>query len=209
MKRIVVMIMGMFLYYGTSQAQSQEVQQLVLNVEKLSQLKQLLSDMKRGYQVVSSGYGTIKDISQGNFSLHQAFMDGLMQVSPAVRRYRKVADIVNYQLILVREYKSAYNGFRQINVFRPSELNYLGGVYNNLLKRSLNNMEELTNVVTAGKLRMSDDERIRAIDRLYLDMRDKLQFLRSFNNSTSVLASQRRHEQVQGGQLKTIYGIRD
>ncbi|WP_293299820.1 TerB family tellurite resistance protein [Pedobacter sp. UBA4863] len=209
MKRIVVMIMGMFLCYGTSQAQSQEVQQLILNVEKLSQLKQVLSDMKRGYQVVSSGYGSINDISQGNFSLHQAFMDGLMQVSPAVRRYRKVADIVNYQLILVREYKRAYEGFRQVNVFRPSELQYLGGVYNNLLKRSLNNMEELTNVVTAGKLRMSDDERIRAIDRLYLDMRDKLQFLRSFNNSTSVLASQRRHEQVQGGQLKTIYGIRD
>lgn len=48
----------------TLSAQSQEAQQLLLNVEKLSQLKQILTDMKKGYQVISTGYNTIEGLSK-------------------------------------------------------------------------------------------------------------------------------------------------
>ncbi len=188
-------------------AQSQEVQQLLLNVEKLAQLKQLLSDMKKGYQVVSTGYNSIKNLSEGNFSLHKTFLDGLMQVNPAIRKYHRVKQIIDYQIILVKEYKSAFNGFKKQKVFSSGELDYMGRVYSNLFKQSLHNMDELTAVVTADKLRMSDDERLKAIDRIYLDMQDKLLFLRGFNNSTSVLGSQRDREKREIEAMKGIYGI--
>src|ERR1700730_18790216 len=79
-------------------AQTQEAQQLLLNWEKLTQLKSVLKNMYEGYRIVSKGYNTIKDISQGNFTLHQVFLDGLLEVSPAVRKYKRVFDIINYQL---------------------------------------------------------------------------------------------------------------
>ena len=66
-------------------AQSQEVQQLLLNVEKLAQFKKILQNMKQGYQVLHKGYTTIRNLSQGNFSLHKTFLDALFEVSPAVR----------------------------------------------------------------------------------------------------------------------------
>ena len=49
MKKWAVMIM-VFLFAGAGNCfgQSQEVQQLLLNVEKLAQFKQILSDMKKG-----------------------------------------------------------------------------------------------------------------------------------------------------------------
>jgi hypothetical protein len=68
-------------------------------------------------------------------------------------------------------------------------------------------MDELTAVVTADKLRMSDDERLKAIDRIYLDMQDKLIFLRSFNHSTSVLGLQRDREKRAIDAIKGVYGI--
>jgi outer membrane lipoprotein-sorting protein len=37
-------------------SQSQEAQQLLLNVEKLAQLKQILKDLYKGYEIVSKGY---------------------------------------------------------------------------------------------------------------------------------------------------------
>lgn len=208
MKKIAIILCLLFTGITGIRAQDQEIQQLVLNVEKLSQLKQLLSDMKKGYLVVSTGYNSIKDLSEGNFSLHKTFLDGLMQASPAVRKYRKVGDIINYQLVLVREYKAAFNRFRQQNLFQLAELDYMGRVYGNLFNKSLENLDELTTVVTAGKLRMSDDERLKAIDRIYLDMQDKLQFLRSFNNSTTMLALQRDREKKDAAHLKSIYGIK-
>jgi hypothetical protein len=188
-------------------AQADEIAQLLLNVEKLAQFKQILSDMKKGYQILEGGYNTIKNISEGNFSLHKAFLDGLMEVSPTVRNYRRVADIINYQVVLVKEYRKAYDRFKQDNNFNPNELAYLGRVYDNLLKESLRNLDELLTVITAGKVRMSDDERLQAIDRIYTDMQDKLMFLRHFNNNTTILAVQRAKERDDVQTIRKIYGL--
>jgi len=210
MKKLIIMIslsfLGILPAFRAS-AQADEIAQLILNIEKLAQSKQILSDMKKGYEILSGGYNTIKNISEGNFSLHKAFLDGLMEVSPAVRNYRRVADITNYQIILVKEYRKAYERFRQDNNFNADELAYLGRVYDNLFKESLRNLDELLTVITAGKARMSDDERLQAIDRIYADMQDKLMFLRHFNNNTTILAVQRAKERNDAQTIRKIYGL--
>ncbi|SDW13780.1 hypothetical protein SAMN05444410_101321 [Hydrobacter penzbergensis] len=188
-------------------AQSEEVQQLLLNVEKLAQFKQILSDLKKGYQIVSVGYSTIKDLSQGNFNLHKTFLDGLMMVSPTVKKYKRIADIINNQLLIVKEYKTAFNRFKQDGNFNPGEIEYLGKVYGNLFKQSLNDLDELMMIITDSKLRMSDDERLEAIDQVFSKMQDKLLFLRHFNNNTTILALQRAREKNDAATMQKIYGI--
>ncbi|PWS28466.1 hypothetical protein DHW03_00995 [Pedobacter yonginense] len=184
-------------------AQSQETQQLLLNVEKLSQLKNILSDMKRGYSVITNGYNSVKNIAQGNFSLHEVFLDGLMLVNPEIKKYRRVADIISYQKKIITEYKAAYNRFKSSSNFSPQEIDYLGKVYKQLFDQSLDNIEELTTVITSSKLRMSDDERLQAIDRIFTDTEDKLVFLRNFNKEASILNLQRKRENTD---LKTTQG---
>lgn len=188
-------------------AQAQEMQQLILNIEKLAQFRQILKDMKKGYEILNGGYNTVKKLSQGNFRLHETFLDALMQVSPTIRNYRRVGDIVNYQVLLVKEYKAAFNRFKNSGNFNPDEIAYLEGVYNNLFQQSLRNLDELTSVITANKMRMSDDERLAAIDKIYADMQDKLLFLRSFNNNTSVLAIQRAKERNDVNAMRSIYKV--
>ncbi len=193
--------------WTNSRGQAHEIAVLLLNVEKLSQYKAILSDLKTSYKVLSSGYSAIKDISEGNFTLHKHFLDGLMQVSPTVRNYRKVAWVIDYQIQLVKEYRDAYGDFKRSGEFKPDELVYLGQVYDNLFRLSLQNLDELLLVITAGNLRMSDDERLKAIDRIYLDMEDKVMFLRSFNNSTALLGAQREKERFQVESMKKIHGF--
>lgn len=210
MKKLIL-ILGIALFSllsaNKAMAQTDEIAQLLLNVEKLAQFKQILSDMKKGYEILNGGYNTIKDLSQGNFSLHKTFLDALMEVSPTVKKYKRVADIINYQVILVKEYKSAFNRFKQDNNFNQQELVYLSRVYENLFKQSLNNLDNLANIITANKLRMSDDERLDAIDKIFADMQDKLLFLRYFNNNTTVLAVQRAKERNDANTMRLIYGI--
>jgi hypothetical protein len=185
-------------------AQSTEVQQLLLNVEKLSQLKNILKDMKKGYTVVSTGYNAIKSISQGNFSLHEVFLDGLMLVNPEIKKYGRVADIIGYQKLIISEYKDAYRRVSSSGNFNPGELAYLGEVYKQLFELSLDNLDELLAVITASKLRMSDQERLAAIDRIFLQVQDKLLFLRSFNSQAFVLSAQR---DKQKRELKTVLDL--
>ena len=196
MKKLVILILMVFLVFVSDQAnaQSAEIQQLILNIEKLSQFKKILSDMKKGYELLSGGYKTVKDMSEGNFNLHKTFLDALMQVSPVVKNYKRVGDIVNFQMLLVRESKNGLNRFIKSDSFTPNEIKYFEKVYGNLLSQSLRNLDELTMVITADKLRMSDDERLQAIDEIYLQMQDKLLFLRDFNKSSSVLVLQRAKE---------------
>ncbi|TAN02258.1 MAG: TerB family tellurite resistance protein [Chitinophagaceae bacterium] len=208
MKRIClyIILLGAINFCNQANAQDQEIEQLILDVQKLSQFKQILSDMKTAYTVIMQGYTTVRDLSQGDFDLHKAFLDGLMAISPAVRNYKKAADIVSMQLEMLKEYHSAFNRFKSSDLFNPDELVYIGKVYNSLLDVTLKNISDLTTVITANQLRMSDAERLAAIDRLYDDTLDKLTFLRSFNNNTSMLALQRQKEMNEAKALQEDYG---
>ncbi|MTH15918.1 TerB family tellurite resistance protein [Flavobacterium sp. LC2016-01] len=196
MKKILLFmaVFCIFLIPDKSNGQSAEIQQLILNIEKLSQFKKILSDMKKGYELLSGGYKTVKDMTEGNFSLHKTFLDALMQVSPAVKNYKKVGEIVDYQISIVKESRNAMNRFIKSGNFSGQEINYFEKVYGNLLNQSLRNLDELTIVITADKLRMSDDDRLKAVDDIYAQMQDKLLFIRNFNASSNVLALQRAKE---------------
>ena len=208
MKRIlIILFICSFGFHLRSEAQAAEIKQLILNIEKLSQLKKILSNMKKGYEILSAGYNTIEDLSEGNFSLHKTFLDGLLQVNPEVGEYRKIAEIVHYQLILVEEYKTAYARFKQDGYFSPDELAYLETVYDKLFDQSIDHLDELTMVITAGELRMTDDERLAAIDRIHFEMYDKLLFLRHFNNDASILAVQRARESADAQAIKELYRL--
>ena len=206
-KRLVILWFVLISFSGNIAAQSAEVQQLLLNIEKLAQLKKILTNMKKGYQIVSTGYNTIKDISKGSFNIHQTFLDGLLQVSPAVKKYKRIADIISLQTQLVKEYKSALRKFQSSNLFNETEITYMGNVYTNLFSKSLQNLDELAMVITANKLRMSDDERLNAIDRIFNDISDKIIFLRTFNKENNLLAIQRGREMVDTKVSKKLNGL--
>src|ERR1700712_5413348 len=108
----------------SSRAQSvaDVIQQLVLDCQKLASLKNILGQMYTGYSVLTKGYGAVKDVAQGNFSLHEAFIDGLFLVSPAVRKYPRITDIIKDQAALFSEYKSASGTFNRDEHFSPDEL---------------------------------------------------------------------------------------
>jgi hypothetical protein len=188
-------------------AQTAELQQLALDIEKLIQLKKILTDMKTGFDIVSKGYGTIRNLTEGNFNLHETILNGLLVVNPRLRKYQRVADIIRYQADLIKEYKSAFREFKSSAIFTPEEITYLGSVYDDLFNRSLQNLDELTLVLTDSRLRMSDDERLTAIDRIYKEMQDKLSFLQNFDQRTRALEEQRTRLKQDATEMKQLYNL--
>jgi hypothetical protein len=193
--------------FSETKAQTFEVEQLILDWQKLSELKNILSEMKTGYQILSTGYETIRSISEGNFNLHHAFLSALLAVNPVVKNYKRVKDIINDQARIISEYKSAFSRFKQDKHFTPDEISYLGTVYGSLFNQSLKDIVNLTNILTANKMRMSDDERLHAIDGIYSTSKEELMFLRSFNNSTTLLAIDRASEENDAATAMKLYGL--
>lgn len=189
-------------------AQKQEIAQLLLNVEKLNQLRQILQQLYDGYKIISEGYNKVKDITSGNYKAHQVFLDGLYLVSPSVKKYHRVADILRYQAAIVKEYKDAFENFSSLDVFTSGQLEYMSDVYQRLFDDSMKNMDELMMIITSGQLRMSDDERLEGIDRVFKDVEKKLLFLRSFNNRQAMIAIENLRDKTENETLKKLHGLK-
>ena len=192
---------------ATTKAQVQELEQLALDIEKLAQLKSILTNMYKGYEILTKGYNTVKDLTEGNFNLHKVFLDGLLEVSPTVKKYKRIAEIINGQKVLVKEYKTAFSYFKNINVFEEGEIDYLSQVYGSLFNRSLKNIDELLMVITSNQLRMNDAERLKIIDRIYEDMQDKLSFLHDFNGRMAIVAQQKKSALEEIKVLEKLHGV--
>jgi hypothetical protein len=208
-RKILVLVLAAILGISMkSPAQSYELARLILDIEKLSQLKSILSDLYNGYEILKTGYSAIKEISEGNFDLHKAFLDGLLAVSPAVQKYGRILEIMNLQEKIFNESKTALNRYRQCNHFSPDELEYIGNVYANLVDQSSKNLEDLLGVLTAGKLRMNDSERLQDIDGIYQESRDQFLFLRKFNNGTDIMADNRAKQEDDVLTLRVLHGLK-
>ena len=208
-RHIVRWVMLLFLCCGAASANSQsfEVQQLILDIQKLTELKSILQDLKAGYQVLDKGYSTIRDISKGSFDLHKAFLDGLLAVSPAVKNYARVAAIIQVQLSILSKYKTAWGKFRQDPHFRPDELVLMGTVYANLIDETGKELDDLTTILTDGQIRASDAERLNQIDAIYATMSQQERYLDGFDQSNALLSMQRASDQNDLDTLKKLYGI--
>ncbi|WP_295769258.1 TerB family tellurite resistance protein [uncultured Mucilaginibacter sp.] len=206
-KALVTIVMSLALFTGKVNAQSQEMQQLLLNIEKLTQFKAILKDMKTGYQIYQQGYGTISNLSKGNFDLHNIYLTGLMAVSPAVRNNPRINQIIRQQQDLLSEYRRYRNLFRQSGSFGQQELNYIDVVMEQVVKQSNNNVDDLGSITTPNKFRMSDDDRLRAIDRIFNSSTEQLQFLRWFNRKAVMLSLNRSRDLNDTQKLKQLYGI--
>ncbi|HVU56057.1 MAG TPA: hypothetical protein VHD83_13425 [Puia sp.] len=202
---ILVFIAGTHPIVCRAQSTSDLIEQLVLDLQKLQDMKATLQDMYDGYKILDEGYTRIKDIAQGQFNLHKAFLDGLLAVSPIVRNYYRVGEIIRAEYNLVREYKASSGSAHGSGVFTNAELEYIDGIYSTLFNHSLQSIDELTMILTDDALRMSDAQRIAAIDRVYGEVAGQLRTVRQLNSETSVQIVQREKELNTIQTLKRLY----
>ena len=117
MKQILITLSVVLLQFSSAgvKGQAQEAAQLILNYEKLKQLEEILDNMYKGYAILSNGYNRIKNIAEGNYNLHQVFLDALFMINPSVRKYKRIPQIISYQELLLK-HPDWINRFPQMQI---------------------------------------------------------------------------------------------
>ncbi|HUZ57801.1 MAG TPA: hypothetical protein VMU83_03365 [Hanamia sp.] len=164
-------------------------------LQQIAALQVYSGYLSKGYSIAKNGLTTIKSIKNGDLLQHSNYFNSLVTVNPQIKRYKKVADIIAMQVSISKQSGNAIKIFRNNHYFTPTEINYLQDIFNTLLSDCAKNLNELLNLITNGNLQMKDDERIKAIDKIYLDMEDKQQFIRAFSNNAAGLSIQRSNEE--------------
>lgn len=191
----------------TAEWTSQKKTQIKYLLQQIAANKVYIEYIQKGYGIARKGLNTIQRIKQGDFDLHRDFISSLSNVNPKVKNYTRVADIIAYQVRILKEMKTVTSNLKESDQFNPDELDYSKAVFERLLEECLKSMDELFLVITSGELQMKDDERIKRIDQLYLDMQDKYAFCKSFSEECSLLAMQRLMEKGEINLSKRLNGL--
>ena len=202
------------LYIGPVSAQTvnewvnQKSTQKKYLLQQIAALQVYINYAKKGYNIVSGGINTIRDIKKGDLNLHNTFFSSLKTINPKISRYSKVADIISYQVRIIKLARQTLQSIREANQFSVEEIEYCKMVLDALLDDCIQSVTELIEIITPDKLQMTDDERLVRIDKLYLDMQDKFTFSNVMSEDLSLLALQRLSEQIEINRSKLINGIK-
>lgn len=174
-------------------------------LEQIAALKVYAGYLKKGYRIVDGGLATVRDITNGEFRLHDAFISSLKQVSPAIRKDARIAEIMALQLEILR----AFGRIKGTEFLAAGDMAYIRLVQAELTADCFADLEELLLVVTSGRLEMADDERLERLGKLHERMLDKSAFTQDFCGNAAQLIRQRKAAQQEVGDLLRMYHLKE
>jgi hypothetical protein len=170
-------------------------------LNQIAALQVYIDYARKGYELVDNGLQTIRDMTSGEFSLHNAFLSSLKQVSPAVRNDLRVAEIISMQLSVLR----LSGSWGDHELLSTGNRVYISRIRSDLGDRCLDALEELLLVITTGKVEMGDEERLRRIGELYALMQEHYGFARRFTAEVNLLVRSRERELLELEQMEVHY----
>jgi hypothetical protein len=149
----------------------------------------------------------IAGVNQQQQTLFSNYYQELFKVKDIINDYEQVRNITLEQEALVREYQSAWSLTQQDKHFSVSELQYISTVYTGILKASVNNLDQLMNLVNSFKTQMSDGKRMDLINKTSKNVDQNYNDLKQFNNENIMLSLQRASDENDIQATKNLYGI--
>lgn len=189
-------------------AQTQEIEQLKLDLEKLVQMKMMLQSMYDGNNTLVSGYNQVSSLAKGNFDLHKNYLDQLLQVAPQIRSYPIVQTILDKQSKTLTESVSAYTAYVKSGLFKGIELFGIKSQFDQYKSTVSKKLDQLNLVLSPGALRMSDQERLLAIDRIDRDVGEALNSVRTLVKEQNAVAAVRGQQKKDNNAMRAWYGLK-
>lgn len=147
----------------------------------LAQGKALAGDMK----AVS---GQIKGVIDQTQQLHDQWYSSLLSISGGVRSYRRVKEIYDHQAGMISLYGSALSELRR-NGLTSNQLTGATTIYQGMLSENIELIGELIGVMSAGKAKMTDPERIEFINNIADKMSGQHDLMNYYTNKCRAVAT--------------------
>ena len=214
MKKYLLIFSLTGLLSGHSQAQgaggffNQQSSKVKLMLAQIAGYETYLHAIKSGYAIVGNGLNIAHEMKGGTFGLHTAYFNSLRQVNPVIAGNPKGKAISDLRGQINTLFAAELSWQRQQRILSVDECGYIQKVYQNLDKKCQADVDDLLQVLTPGKLQLTDQQRLERLDHLYVSMQDKHAFAASFTAKCRKLATDRQHARQQNDQIKKLYGIR-
>jgi len=180
-----------------------------VGVQKLQTETIWLQDAQR---VVENTMSELKlnDISswlQQEKDLYSEYYQELWKIKSYISYYDRVKDIINKQVLIIKEYNQASANFNKDSHFTASELSTMGKVYAGLLSQSADNISQITLVINSFVTQMTDAQRLKIIDDAGSKIDKNYADILQFDQQNEMISLQRSRDANDLNMVKQLYGI--
>lgn len=151
---------------------NQKKTQIKYLTAQISALQSCESGLRQGYNMMKAEWGAIGNFKNGEFGLHQDYYSSLSAVNPQVKSSVNLTTIQAEQQSII----SQFNAINSLPGLTAAEQTYIGSVRQNIINQCSKDLDDLQTALTASQLQMTDDERIKRINRITAAIKDKYAF---------------------------------
>lgn len=199
----VKLIIVFLLTFGAAKAQNwqewtrQKKTQKKYLLQQIAALQVYAGYAHKGYAIANEGLAAIGKIKRGDLDLHNEFFTSLKNINPKIAASVKVAAIVAWQTTILKQVRQASRATSANAALSTDEKEHCKTVIKNLLVASLQVIADLTAIITSDSYGMSDDQRLKRIDKLFGDTQSQYAFFTAFATVTKMLSAQRADEHAE------------
>jgi hypothetical protein len=199
--RIRILFFSFSLVFGSPAGAQADIKAML---KQIALIAVHVRELENAIEIAKEGLTTIHDIKNGEFNLQNLFFSSLKSVNPSIARYGKIAEIIAGQVSILTDFQGLVRRLKSGKRISSSELTYVQAVYTQMTDACSETLNNLIAVTTDGDLEMTDDERIKRIDGLYRDMKDRYAFTGQFTATAASLDRQRDQELLETQTLKIL-----
>ena len=148
-----------------------------------------------------------KVASAKNLALAKEWYDGLLEVSNAVKSYRRVQHIFERQVAIIKIYSDYIERFKKDSHLRPAQIAAMVNGYTTLITESTDYLDDLTGIISPLKGKMTDAERMELIDALDEKVTHQYELVSYFTRRNIALSVRESSTAREVDTLKKLYGL--
>ena len=185
---------------GAAAGAAMQKAQLAKQLAVLKAIKSTLGKSKKAQE-------GIKNTSKENLNLQKNWFRSLEQISSGVRNYRRVKTIITRQLLIAAMQKEAMKRFIQDKNFKAVEIKAMSESYKILIQESVHILVELRLILKPRVMKMTDAERLSAIDKLDERMKDHYGLTRYYTQKMMHISKVRSENRADIATVSRLYGL--
>jgi len=171
---------------------------------------QLITDVQMGTAKSLAGKmkvvsGQIKGVIDKTQQLHDTWYSGLLQISSGVRNYRRVKEIYDAQAAMIQQYSTVQGNLARKGL-TAAQVSEAGKTYTALLVENVGLIGDLVGVLSTGKAKMTDPERLEFINNIADRMGAQQELFTYFTSKCEALAQQQQQAAADTKSLLTLIG---
>ncbi|MFX1705033.1 hypothetical protein PV783_13810 [Chitinophaga sp. CC14] len=171
----------------------------------IAELQLYLGWLIKGYEIVRDGLNTIHQIKSGEFDLHNIFYTSLERVNPSIKGFSEIAAILANEDYVIGQARAYATSAEASNMLSAAARDALKSTSKTVLADCNRVLGELDDVTTPGRLKMTDDERLKRIHTLYAYSVAQKAFAQSYRQQVATYLGQRIKDLSEQQWLKEMY----